>query len=1128
MSVRSARPRHPAPYLFGLLTIALTPAFSAGEPKASRSLFDLPADAAEASLRRFSEQAGCEVLFATRVTRGVRTNSVKGELSTIEAIDALLADTGLVAVHDQKTGFISVRRETPEETRARKKAAAGKAVPATSENQPPRTQGTMKHRSLLTKIFTAIALAISPALNAAEGTGGVSGSIFNPATGEFVRNAEVRIEGTNLVTYSGDGGTYVLPGVPAGDVTVSVTYTGYKRESATVQIPSNGNTVLNFELRGATFGSSRNDTVVMQQFVVSSEREGNAKAIMEQRAALNIRTVVSADNFGDVTGGNIGEFIKYLPGVVMDYNNSDARAARIGGLDPRYVGVTIDGMNVASAASAAFGANSRQFEFEQASIYGTESIEINKTTTASMDADAPAGRINLRSRNAFDRKGREITAQVTLSANEYAMTLSKRPGPYNSDSYRALPGIVLSYAESFRQRFGIQLSVGANTLYTEQSEVTNTFNFASPDAIPVVQTITFRDAPIINTRASYNLATDFRMNPDLVFSFRTSGSHLDSNPYNRTLVMQANLAQISPNSTLTRVEALPTANANTRIQMNTSRRNKRNTTVSYAPKLEFKRGDLTMTAAGAYSRSRTAYESMNDGYFTNVGTRITRMGWTAERSGTDTLDWNIAQTSGLSWNDPQNYNRQDAYANNVAEQRQIGRSQVWVGQFDALKTFNLILPVRLNAGLKSKLTTFDLDQSGNMQWTYAGPTGSQLAATSTIPTSTRSPFDPKQGGNVPGLNLPRPDPYATFDLYEANPGHFVPNLVNNQIVKNYSSRSIKEQVDAMFLESNTRWRNLRFNLGIRHERTRIVSKVAKVLPNSEVIAAGFTPGTIAFTDYQYDYGRREKRYGEYGNTFLSGGAKYAFTDKLHLQVAASQSISRPSYSNLAGVVTVDTTNQIVRIPNPELKPETSDKYFVSLQYYIEPAGTLSLSGYKLFVADMGTLDRELTPEEAGYGDDPDYFGYTFVRPGNSSEAIRIDGVELEYSQQLVFLPGIWRGLSVFGSLSRARASMRVPLHVPKSANGGVRFRLGNFNAQLRSTWVSSRLNSTNATQGIYQYERIMFDFSGGYKLNNTYEITLTGRNILNSPIATYSNNPGNLRSRAYFGAAWTLGVRGRF
>jgi hypothetical protein len=56
----------------------------------------------------------------------------------------------------------------------------------------------------------------------------------------------------------------------------------------------------------------------------------------------------------------------------------------------------------------------------------------------------------------------------------------------------------------------------------------------------------------------------------------------------------------------------------------------------------------------------------------------------------------------------------------------------------------------------------------------------------------------------------------------------------------------------------------------------------------------------------------------------------------------------------------------------------------------------------------------------------------------------------------------------------------------------------------------------------------MFDFSGGYKINQTYEVTVSGRNILNSPIAGYSNTPGLLRVVNHYGAAWTIGVRGRW
>ena len=35
-------------------------------------------------------------------------------------------------------------------------------------------------------------------------TGTITGRIFNPATQEYVRNAEIAIEGTNTVTFSGD------------------------------------------------------------------------------------------------------------------------------------------------------------------------------------------------------------------------------------------------------------------------------------------------------------------------------------------------------------------------------------------------------------------------------------------------------------------------------------------------------------------------------------------------------------------------------------------------------------------------------------------------------------------------------------------------------------------------------------------------------------------------------------------------------------------------------------------------------------------------------------------------------------------------------------------------------------
>jgi outer membrane receptor protein involved in Fe transport len=179
---------------------------------------------------------------------------------------------------------------------------------------------------------------------------------------------------------------------------------------------------------------------------------------------------------------------------------------------------------------------------------------------------------------------------------------------------------------------------------------------------------------------------------------------------------------------------------------------------------------------------------------------------------------------------------------------------------------------------------------------------------------------------------------------------------------------------------------------------------------------------------------------------------------------------------------------------------------------------------------MATRYVDIDPATIGYDDDPEYIGYRFQQVINGDGRRRIDGVELEYSQQMVFLPKFWRGLSAFGSVSRTKANAEILDHVPKSANGGIRFSNHKFNAQIRCTWVAGSLDFRDDPQGeeVWRYERIMFDFSGGYKINRTYEITLTGRNILNSPIARYSNVTSHLSSHAVFGPAWTLGVRGRF
>lgn len=107
-----------------------TPSFAQATTETARKSFNVPADNAETALKRFSEQSGQEVLFPTDVVRGVRTNAVRGQLSPREALEQMVADTGLTVVQDSRTGAFTVRR-------------ASNAAPAAA-NATPRNDGTLE------------------------------------------------------------------------------------------------------------------------------------------------------------------------------------------------------------------------------------------------------------------------------------------------------------------------------------------------------------------------------------------------------------------------------------------------------------------------------------------------------------------------------------------------------------------------------------------------------------------------------------------------------------------------------------------------------------------------------------------------------------------------------------------------------------------------------------------------------------------------------------------------------------------------------------------------------------------------------------------------------------------------
>jgi hypothetical protein len=492
----------------------------------------------------------------------------------------------------------------------------------------------------------------APAPSSAQGTGLITGRVFNPNTGDYVRNAQITVQETGQTTYSGDGGEFNLAGVRPGRATVVVAYTGYRNASATVDVAAGQTVARDFSLVSTLDNTkSAGDTIKLGEFVVSSEREGNAKAIMEQRKSMNVTNSVASDSFGDNAEGNVGEFLRNMPGVELDLFYGEVRNVRLRGLSSEYTSVTIDGVSLASAdANAGAAGNARAFTMEMASLNSMESIEVSKTVSADVDANAPAGTINLKTKRAFDRAGRRVSWQANIAAHSEEFSLRRTPGPNDSGtSYKLRPGGIFEYSDVFlNKRLGVVINVSESNVYQETMISTLTYNRTptSTDLRPeVITALSFQFAPRFNKRFATTLTADYKISPALAVSMGAVYNYADLwtpqrtvtfNTGSRTVVTGDPYVDFTTNSTAASVVANPVAVA------------KLGETLTLLPKAFYKAGNLELEAKAVFSDATSWYNPLARRHSVRDANSPTVNGanFRATRSSAQSNDWKFTQVSG--------------------------------------------------------------------------------------------------------------------------------------------------------------------------------------------------------------------------------------------------------------------------------------------------------------------------------------------------------------------------------------------------------------------------------------------------------------------------------------------------
>lgn len=991
-------------------------------------------------------------------------------------------------------------------------------------------------RSIISHTRVASAALIITLPGLAQPAATITGRVLNPETGEYLRNAQIRIEESGNSTASEDGGVYNISGVSPGRATVVVTYTGYQPATAVLEIRAGSRVTQDFELISSLRGKETDgSTVKLEKFIVATEREGNAKAIMDQRHSMNITNTVSSDVFGDDTEGNIGHFLKNMPGVELNIVGGEPRNVRLRGLSSEYTAVTLDGVALASADA---NAGNRAFGFEQVSMSSMESIEVSKTISADVDANAPAGTINLRTKNAFDRSVRRVTWQANVSGRTSHLNFNKSFGPDETRTRKVRPGGMFEYSDIFfDKRLGVVLNLSQSSIFGGNTRPVFTYNYSltAADPRPVVPTsLAFNQSFRITDRMSATLTTDFKATTYLTLSMRVIYSESDLWNTQRTVTFNtgARNTVIGANP----LTSFTTSATNASVASNPVYISKPGTLITYLPRFEFKRGPLTVEGKFAASDAVSKYDplSRHGAVFTTGSVTLSGITYQAQRSSLTSADWKITQLSGPDLSSGAGFTSPTV----SVDDGRYSRTQLFTADVAATLRTQQVLPVVWKAGLKSRQEIRNFRQERTaFAYNYIGPdrgTGSWAGH--------RSPYDldlSDSGASIQsisGQNAFVPSLTSIGSLFLNQPQDFasVATAANyyNAFIAN--KRYYREDIDSAFLMGTVTRGKAIIRGGLRWEETR--SEPTDFDPRSaaETRAAGFSVDasgratTIPGIIYQYESKSKITRRGTYDNLFPSASFKYKFSPNLELHLGYSTTIKRPGFSNVAGVWVINDDTLRVNAPNRDLPPETSENLSVRMAYYFEPVGLLAINAFENRVDGLHR-SSQLTAEQFGYDGERDLSTYTFVSTISSADKVIVRGMELEYNQSLSFLPRPFKGFSIRGSYTRNYADVIIPSMSPHAASAGLSFNHRRYNAYANYTWNDNV--PFDLIGRVYIRQRTNVDVGGGMRLGTRHSFFFTVRNVFDTPwirMEKVGSNPAVATIPDVWGVQFTLGIKGAF
>ena len=866
--------------------------------------------------------------------------------------------------------------------------------------------------------------------------------------------------------------------------TLEVTYIGYAPATVEVLIKKGEPAYVSVTMVEA--GSTN------QEVIVRGDRlRGQAKALNQQKNNPNITNIVSADQVGRFPDDNIGDAIKRIPGITMQNDQGEARNIIVRGLASELNSVTLNGDRIPSAEG-----DNRKVQMDLIPADMIQTIEVNKTLTSDMDADAIGGSVNLVTRAAPN--GQRISATVSGGYNPI-----RGHGAYNA---------ALVYGTRFAQdKLGMVFS---------GSWKSNDFGSDNVEAVWVRDD--FGNAYVSEHDVRKYDVKRVRRSAALAFDYKINSKH------QLTLNAMYNWRDDWENRYRARTRGIdPVYDDADRI-------------IGYT-------GSVRRQTKGGIDNNRSQMARLEEQKVQKYSLRGDHL-----LGNSLDMDWSVNYSRAGEYRPHERYTEYQSskmeFGLDGSPEQPMFIPRVADGPADYTlrnlteqtgKTFedetaaklNFRIPASVIDGQKGRIrfggnVRFKNKERHNDFYSYSPLDGSGA----TLGDVSLSDYSGKN--------------WQPIDKYV--PGFFVSRDYLGRLDLENTTLFEREEVAEEFLPLNyiakerilagyVRWdqditEKFSFIAGVRVENTDI-DYSANVIEDDEDLK-----------------GERSVK-NQYTNFFPSITLKYDIRENFILRAAATTATARPNYYSLSPFVNLLPDDQEISAGNASLKAAYSWNYDLMAEYYFRSVGLISGGAFYKRINNFIYKHRDETFTTGKFAElfpdlgNPVPAGENWMLiQDRNGDHVNVYGFEVAFQRQLDFLPGKFlKGFGIYTNYTYTKSSAKgiytddgelreglmLPGTAPHMFNASLSWENKRFSARVSLNYAAAYLDELGGSAFADRYydKQLFLDANASFKITRNFRFFAETNNLTNQPLRYYQGIKSRTMQMEYYMPRYNFGVK---